>query len=104
MIYNYLLPILISFILAICFTPFIKKAAFKYNITDIPGEARKIQAQPIPLLGGLAIYFSFLIALLISWSCGWLNDGIIQTNQILAIILGGFIIVIIGFRSEEHTS
>src|SRR3989338_7745927 len=102
MIYNYLLSILISFILAVFITPFIKKAGLKYNITDIPGEPRKIQSQPTPLVGGLTIYFSFLIALLISLSFGWLNDGIIQTNQILAIILGGFIIVIIGFFDDKY--
>jgi len=102
MIYNYLIPILISFILAIFLTPFIKKAALKCNITDIPSEPRKIQSQPTPLLGGLAIYFSFLIALLISWSCGWLNDGIIQTSQILAIILGGLMIVIVGFFDDKY--
>src|SRR3989338_7478774 len=102
MIYNYLLSILISFILAVFITPFIKKAGLKYNITDIPGEPRKIQSQPTPLLGGLTIYFSFLIALLISLSFGWLNDGIIKTNQILAIILGGFIIVIIGFFDDKY--
>lgn len=95
-------PILSSFILTLILTPLIKEFALKYSITDYPSEPRKIHSQAIPLLGGLSIYISFLIITLASWQLGWLSDGIIKTNQILAIILGGLIIIIIGFLDDKY--
>lgn len=99
---NYFLPFLLSFIFAALFTPQIRKLALKYNIVDIPNQPRKIQIGHVPLLGGLAIYFSFLVALLISWASGWLSDGIINTHQILAIIFGGLAIIVIGFLDDKY--
>jgi UDP-GlcNAc:undecaprenyl-phosphate GlcNAc-1-phosphate transferase len=100
--FYYILPFLASFLLALILTPRIRNLALKYNILDVPGEPRKIQIGHVPLLGGLPIYFSFLIVLLISWSLGWLSDGIIRTNQILAVIFGGLIIVLVGFLDDKY--
>lgn len=55
--------LLLSFLLAVIFTPLAIKMAFKYKILDIPG-ARKIHKKPIPRIGGLALFFAFLIAVL----------------------------------------
>ena len=98
----YITPFLLSFILAVFLTPKIRQLALKYNILDIPSEPRKIQVSHVPLLGGLAIYFSYLITLLFSWWIGWLSDGIIKTSQILAIIFGGLIIIIVGFLDDKY--
>ena len=98
----YIIPFVLSFLAVVLLTPRIRKLALNWGIVDIPQSERKIQIGHVPLLGGLAIYFSFLIVLLISWSAGWLSDGIIQTNQILAIIFGGLIIVIIGFLDDKY--
>jgi UDP-GlcNAc:undecaprenyl-phosphate/decaprenyl-phosphate GlcNAc-1-phosphate transferase len=98
----YIIPILASFILALLVTPIIKKLAIKYNITDSPNKSRKIQTKAVPLLGGLSIYISFLAVTLLSWQLGWLSDGIIQTKQILAIILGGLVIIIIGVLDDKY--
>jgi UDP-GlcNAc:undecaprenyl-phosphate GlcNAc-1-phosphate transferase len=43
----------------------LKKFAFKWGIIDEPGK-RKIHKKPIPLLGGLSIYFGFILAILIN--------------------------------------
>jgi len=99
---NYLIPFILSFGLAALLTPQIRKLALKQGIVDIPNQARKIQIGHVPLLGGLAIYISYLITLLISWQVGWLADGIIQTRQLLAIIFGGLIIIIIGFLDDKY--
>ncbi len=98
----YIIPFLLSFIFSVLLTPKVRLLALKYNIVDAPTQPRKIQIGYVPLLGGLAIYFSFLIVLLISWASGWLSDGIIHPNQILAIIFGGLIIVIIGFLDDKY--
>jgi len=49
-----------SFVLSISLTHLARKAALRWNICDHPGE-RKIHTEPLPLLGGLAIYATLAI-------------------------------------------
>ena len=50
--------------LAIGGTPLVRRVALRLGIIDQP-SARKIHVNPIPLLGGLAIYGAFVAALLL---------------------------------------
>ena len=43
----------------------VRQLALRVGMVDLPGP-RKVHLQPIPLLGGLAIYCGVLIALLVS--------------------------------------
>ncbi len=97
----YIIPFIFSLILAIFLTPLIKKLAWRLDVVDKPGLSRKIHPRPTPLLGGVAIFLSFLIVLLVSWAVGWLNDGIIKNSQVMAIILGGLILVIGGALDDK---
>jgi UDP-GlcNAc:undecaprenyl-phosphate/decaprenyl-phosphate GlcNAc-1-phosphate transferase len=45
------------------FTFFIRKVALWLNITDVPGDKRKIHQEKKPLLGGVAIFLSFFTVL-----------------------------------------
>jgi UDP-GlcNAc:undecaprenyl-phosphate GlcNAc-1-phosphate transferase len=58
------LALIISFIAAILLTPIVKKLAFKIGATDKP-NTRKVHQKIMPRLGGLAIFFSFVIGILI---------------------------------------
>lgn len=89
----YILAI-ISVIISAVLTPFVKKFAIKFNIMDIPDDNRRIHNKPIPLLGGLAIYFSFVITLIF-------NKGNL-TNSEVGLILGSTIIVIGGFIDDKY--
>ncbi len=63
LIYVYLF--LLSLLLALIFVPLTRRLAFRLNMIDHPDPSgRKAHAQPRPLLGGLAIYFAFTLALL----------------------------------------
>ena len=99
---TYFIPFILSFILAVFLTPLVRKIALQRDIVDIPNEDRKIQIGHVPLLGGVAIYVSFLTVLGISWLCGWLNDGIIHQQQILGLIFGGLIILIVGVLDDKY--
>ncbi|RIU95077.1 glycosyltransferase family 4 protein [Oceanobacillus picturae] len=54
----------ISTLLSLFITPIVIKYAKKLNATDKPNH-RKVHTDPVPTLGGLAIYMSFLIGLVI---------------------------------------
>ncbi|AEB76938.1 MraY family glycosyltransferase [Clostridium botulinum] len=83
-----LVAVLIAFIL----TPFMKKLAFYVKAVDIPKDKRKIHKKPIPLLGGVSIYLSFLITLL-------LKEGSMQKPEI-GLLLGATVIVIGGLIDD----
>ncbi|MFH1610455.1 MAG: MraY family glycosyltransferase [Patescibacteria group bacterium] len=99
---QYIIPFILSFVLAIILTKVIKKLAWKFNIVDKPGESRKIHPRPTPLLGGVAVFVSFVIILLISWALGWLNDSVLLNSQILGIIIGGLVLIIGGVLDDKY--
>jgi len=97
---NYLAPFLVSFILGIALTLLVKKLAIHFAILDYPGEERKIHKQPIPLLGGLAIFLAFTLVVIF-----YSQD--ISTVRILAkhlwgIVLGGAILMIGGILDDKY--
>lgn len=73
-------------------TPFIIKISFKLNAVDMPGH-RKVHKVPIPTLGGLAIFFSFLAGLLIIQP---------QSSYHLAIVIGALLMIILGFMDDLY--
>src|SRR3954452_4305010 len=80
------LTLIICFFTAILLTPMIKKLAFKIGATDRPNK-RKVHQKIMPRMGGLAIFISFVIGILIirpDASYHW------------PIIIGGIIIIITG--------
>ncbi len=52
-----------ALLLAIGSTPLMRRLALRYAVVDAP-SGRKIHATPVPLLGGAAIYVSFVLVLI----------------------------------------
>jgi len=73
-------------------TPLVKKIALKLDVIDLPKGKRKIHKKPIPLLGGLAIYFSFIIVMM-------LKSGSLSQHE-TGILIGATIIVIGGIIDD----
>ncbi|MFW9972597.1 MAG: hypothetical protein ACFFDF_20595 [Candidatus Odinarchaeota archaeon] len=63
---KYLFYFSVSTAIAFAITPFIRILAKKAKILDFPSE-RKIHDKPIPLLGGLPIFFSFNLTMLLGY-------------------------------------
>ncbi|MDP4087154.1 MAG: MraY family glycosyltransferase [Bacillota bacterium] len=81
---------LLCFLCSIIMTPLIKKLAFKVGATDKPNK-RKVHQKIMPRLGGLAIYISFLLGLLL----------LHPDNQYhLAIVVGSMIILATGVLDD----
>ena len=55
---------LISFLLAFCITPIVRGLALKVKCVSVPKQDRW-HSQPVPLLGGVAIFIAFLIPYLL---------------------------------------
>ncbi|MGJ7922723.1 glycosyltransferase family 4 protein [Neobacillus sp. LXY-4] len=84
------LTLLVCFLSVFLLTPLIKKLAFKVGATDKPGS-RKVHQQIMPRLGGLAIYISFLIGILILQP---------DDRYHLPILIGSIIIILTGIYDD----
>ena len=78
--------VLTCFLFSFIITFYIKKIAKHIGAMDIPNK-RKVHKVPMPRLGGLGIFLTFLF--------GYMLFGV-QSIQMNAILIGAFIIVLIG--------
>lgn len=86
-----LLTSLLAFLLSLYGTPLAGRAAMKFGIVDAPDGGLKRQREPIPYLGGLAVYLSFLLSLALVFQFD---------RRILGILLAGSIVVILGLIDD----
>src|SRR6202140_4457401 len=71
----------------------VRQLALRVGMVDHPGP-RKVHVQPMPLLGGLAIYLGVLIALLVTM------DGPALT-QVIGIYLGATLVAVVGMLDDR---
>jgi len=93
---GWLLLCLMAFGLALAIslytTPLMRAAALRFGIVDRPDGRLKNQAQPVPYLGGLAIYLSFLLTLTATRR--------FDSIEVLGMLLSGAIVVILGLIDD----
>src|SRR3984957_18905864 len=87
-----LLALAIAVLASLCLTVPIRHLALGYGMVDNPGP-RKVHLNPIPLLGGIAIYLGFVLALLLT------RHGVPQ-QQIVGVLAGATLLAIIGFLDD----
>lgn len=84
---NILLALAVAFLTSFLSVPFVKNIACKVGAVDIPKDARRMHKKAIPLLGGLSIFYGFIV----STVCfSTLN------RQMWGILLGAIVIVALG--------
>ena len=85
--YSHILIIILTcFVFSFLITFYIKKIAVHIGAMDIP-DKRKVHTKPMPRLGGLGIFLTFLF--------GYILFGV-QSLQMNAILIGAFLIIIVG--------
>jgi UDP-GlcNAc:undecaprenyl-phosphate GlcNAc-1-phosphate transferase len=93
---------IISTILSLVFTFFIRKLALRWGVVDKPNSARKIHSHPVPLLGGLAIFCSFFLFLfIIKRINGWPTD-LVLNKRLIGIFFAGLILMIGGWLDDKY--
>lgn len=88
-IYGFIVAMVVSYLS----TPLVKKIAWKIGAIDFPSE-RRVHKKPMPRIGGLAIYFAFMIASIIVLPIG--------RRTIQGILLGGTFIVFVGILDDIY--
>ncbi len=89
-----------TFLLSLVLTVLIRRAAFRFNIIDAPGLARKIHKIKTPLLGGAAIFLSFFIILY--FTRDKILAGDLEARHWLGFFIGGFFLMIGGFLDDKY--
>ncbi len=89
-----LLPPLVfalSLLLAVYFTPVARQAALRFGIVDRPDGNLKRQQEPVPYLGGLAVFLAYLIGL-----------GIVLPfdHMTLGLLLAGTLTLLVGLVDD----
>ena len=73
---------------SLCLTVPVRRFALQYGMVDHPGP-RKVHLHPVPLLGGIAIYLGFVLAILLTL------QGVPQ-QQTTSILAGATLLAVVG--------
>jgi UDP-GlcNAc:undecaprenyl-phosphate/decaprenyl-phosphate GlcNAc-1-phosphate transferase len=82
--------LVVSGVISFGLTPVVIRTAHATGILDVPAS-RKVHSAPTPLLGGLAIYVAFTLAIL---------ANSILDRQVVAILLGATLLVVVGILDD----
>jgi UDP-GlcNAc:undecaprenyl-phosphate GlcNAc-1-phosphate transferase len=96
MIKFYLLAFFAAFGASTILTPVVRALSLKMGWLDKPNW-RKMNKKPVPLLGGLAIYAGFMLALLLCIHYQPFSDNILR---LIGVITGSLIIVLAGVLDD----
>jgi len=97
------LTVAFAFLVALFFTwrflPHVRRFALKVGWADMPNE-RRLNREPLPNAGGLAVYAGVVLALVVA---AFLRPILVEhvLIQILAILLGGAWLVLVGFIDDQ---
>ena len=107
LIYFYVFDV--SFALALFLTPFFRRLSFALKFLDEPDKERKFHTEPMPLLGGFAVFGAFLLNALINypvtvWLSRRLELGDIGGGwpKLLVLLAGGAAMVALGAMDDKR--
>ena len=88
--YNVFIIILTTFLTSLILTHLMIKISKNMNIMDIPNE-RRVHKKPTPLLGGIAIFLSFLFGFILFGN---------QNPLMISILIASFLILLLGIFDD----
>lgn len=88
-----MLALAMAFLISFASTPTVIALAHKIKAIDVPKDDRRVHKKPIPLIGGLAIFYGFIISVL----CFAIID-----HELMGILIGSVIMVTVGVIDDMH--
>ncbi|MBP7797554.1 MAG: undecaprenyl/decaprenyl-phosphate alpha-N-acetylglucosaminyl 1-phosphate transferase [Thermoanaerobaculaceae bacterium] len=85
------LVLVLAVLLGLYFTPVARQAALRFGIVDRPDGRLKNQGEPVPYLGGLAVFLAYLMAL-----------GLVLpfNSLLLGLLLAGTLTLLVGLIDD----
>lgn len=84
----------IAFIFTLATTPVVRRFAYIIGAVDVPKDKRRVHKRPTPRIGGLAIIFGFIVAVLVAFS----RDE--WTRQTIGTLTGAGILAALGIIDD----
>ena len=83
-----------ALVMAIGGTPLVRRLALHLGVIDQP-SARKVHLNPIPLLGGVAMYGAFIVAVI-------LFGNRFRINELISILVGASLVSFMGVWDDRR--
>ena len=80
-------------------TPLVARFSRRIGAVDRPQDARRVHRDPIPTMGGLAMFVGLLAAVGVAWLLPAFRP-LFTTSEPLALLLGGLAIVAVGVADD----
>jgi UDP-GlcNAc:undecaprenyl-phosphate/decaprenyl-phosphate GlcNAc-1-phosphate transferase len=80
--------------------PLVRRLAFRLGAVDTPSDPRKVHREPVPTLGGLAMFTGFLAAMAVAWVLPGFDPLFGSTSEPLALLAGATVIAVIGAADD----
>lgn len=88
-----ILALVMGFLISFASTPAVIILARRIKAIDVPKDSRRIHKKPIPLIGGLAIFYGFVISV----ACFATLE-----KEIIGILIGATIMVTVGIFDDKY--
>jgi UDP-GlcNAc:undecaprenyl-phosphate GlcNAc-1-phosphate transferase len=106
----------VSFVLALVLTPVFKRLSVQWGYVDQPDQERKIHTQPMPLLGGAAVFAAFALNILFNYlvvlplvarmnvgELGQYVEGAFSVwRKLVVLLVGGLLMVSLGIYDDKN--
>jgi UDP-GlcNAc:undecaprenyl-phosphate GlcNAc-1-phosphate transferase len=96
----YILMLVIAFVLSLAFTPIMRRTALHFNILDHPHSNVKTHVEPVPYLGGMAVWVSFAATLFILRFTTSFPTGTL--HNLRGFMFGSALVVVVGLVDDLH--
>ena len=97
----YLLMMAIAAAVTFFATHLVRRFAAKRNL-HLEIRERDAHKVPTPRLGGVAMYFGFLVTMLIAWPLGWFESVFANPGQVIAIVSAVTLITAVGVLDDLY--
>jgi len=88
------IALICAVLLAYTLTPIIRVLAFKISAIDIPRDNRRMHKKPIPRIGGLAIFLSFMTTCLLFCNID---------HELMTVLCGSMLMVMLGVLDDIYS-
>lgn len=99
---NYLGFGLFAFIIAVLVTPLVRYFAHRTQAVDVPRPPRNLHTHIVAKLGGLAVFISVAIGMLLYVHVGGIDPLIVPFKFVWALLIGGVVLMIGGFLDDKY--
>ena len=76
----------LAFVISLYTTPLMRRAALQFGILDKPRGPLKQHGEPVPYLGGLAVFLAYLISLSVTFEFGYAVLGILLSGTLMLLL------------------